>query len=68
NVSTDNQPLMGSEDFADMLKVVPGAYCWVGHSGNIPVHNPAFVLGDDILPIGASLFSRLIEKRLSPGA
>lgn len=68
NVSTDNKPLMGSEDFADMLKVVPGAYCWVGHSGNIPVHNPAFVLGDDILPIGASLFSRLIEKRLSPGA
>ncbi|TVP46902.1 MAG: amidohydrolase [Halomonas sp.] len=68
NVSTDNQPLMGSEDFADMLKIVPGAYCWVGHSGNIPVHNPAFVLGDDILPIGASLFSRLIERQLAPGA
>lgn len=66
HVSIANTPLMGSEDFADMLKVVPGAYCWVGHSGNVPVHNPAFVLGDDILPVGASLFSRLIERRLSP--
>ena len=39
----------GSEDFADMLQVVPGAYCRVGHAGTVPLHNPGFVLDDAIL-------------------
>lgn len=64
NVSTTARPKMGSEDFADMLKAVPGAYFWVGHEGSVPLHNPGFVLDDGILPVGASLFSRLIETRL----
>lgn len=63
NVLTDPKPVMGSEDFADMLRVVPGAYAWVGHAGSVPVHNPAFVLDDGILPIGASLLARLVETR-----
>ncbi len=54
----------GSEDFADMLKVVPGAYCTLGHAGSIPVHNPGFVLDDAILPVGASIMARIVEKRL----
>ncbi|WP_110692199.1 M20 aminoacylase family protein [Salinicola halophyticus] len=59
------RPVMGSEDFADMLKRVPGSYCWVGHAGDIPVHNPAFVLDDGILPVGASLLARIAERRLN---
>ncbi|REC94416.1 M20 aminoacylase family protein [Kushneria indalinina] len=59
-----SRPMMGSEDFADMLRVVPGAYCWVGHAGNVPVHNPAFTLDDGILPVGASLLARIAERRL----
>ena len=59
------RPVTGSEDFADMLKVVPGAYCWVGHGGDVPVHNPSFVLDDAILPIGASVLARIVEKRLA---
>ena len=66
NVSTIPSPKMGSEDFADMLRVVPGAYFWLGHGGSVPVHNPGFVLDDAILPIGATLFARLVEKRLPP--
>ena len=62
-VLTEVKPLMGSEDFADMLRVVPGAYAWVGHAGSVPVHNPAFVLDDGILPVGASLLARLVETR-----
>ncbi len=58
---------MGSEDFADMLQAVPGAYFWVGHDGSVPVHNPGFVLDDKILPIGASMFARIIETRLPVG-
>ena len=27
NISDSEQPATGSEDFADMLKIVPGAYC-----------------------------------------
>ena len=54
---------MGSEDFADMLRVVPGAYCTVGHAGDVPLHNPGFVLDDAILPVGASIYANLIKTR-----
>ncbi len=64
NVLTRPTPKMGSEDFADMLLAVPGAYFWLGHEGDVPLHNPGFVLDDKILPVGASLFSRIIEKRM----
>jgi len=63
---TDDQ-MTGSEDFADMLKLVPGAYCRVGHAGSMPLHNPGFVLDDEILPVGASVYARIIESRLPRG-
>lgn len=64
NVSTEDAPVTGSEDFADMLKVVPGAYCRVGHSGTVALHNPAYVLDTGILPVGASIMARMVETRL----
>jgi hippurate hydrolase len=64
NVDTAALPHMASEDFADMLRAVPGAYFWLGHGGDMPLHNPGFILDEGILPVGASLFSRLIESRL----
>jgi hippurate hydrolase len=64
NVLTAPRPKMGSEDFADMLLAVPGAYFWVGHDGSVPLHNPGFILDDAILPLGASLFARIVETRL----
>jgi len=67
-VMTRSTPKMGSEDFADMMQAVPGAYFWVGHDGSVPVHNPGYVLDDKILPIGASMFARIIEKRMPVGA
>src|SRR4029078_2653583 len=67
-VSTRSRPKMGSEDFADMMQKVPGAYFWVGHEGSVPVHNPGYVLDDKILPIGASMFARIIETRLPAGS
>ena len=66
NISRDDEPATGSEDFADMLKVVPGAYCRVGHTGDVPLHNPGFVLGTELLPVGASIMARIVERRLSP--
>ena len=55
--------VMGSEDFADMLRLVPGAYCTIGHSGDVPLHNAGFVLDDAILPLGAALLARMVETR-----
>ena len=67
-VFTRATPKMGSEDFADMMQAVPGAYFWIGHDGSVPVHNPGYVLDDKILPIGASMFARIIETRLPVGS
>lgn len=64
NTYDKSEPATGSEDFADMLKVVPGAYCVVGHAGTVPLHNPSFRLDPAILPIGASIMARVLEKRL----
>ena len=63
-VITRTTAKMGSEDFADMLHAVPGAYFWVGHDGSVPVHNSGYILDDKILPIGASMFARIVETRL----
>jgi len=57
-------PVMGSEDFADMMRAVRGAYCWIGHGSDVPLHNPGFVINDAMLPIGASVLARLVETRL----
>ena len=65
NASLGDELFTGSEDFADMLKAVPGAYCTLGHSGGVPLHNPGFVLDDAILPVGASIMARIVEKRLA---
>ena len=64
NVSSHSVPSTGSEDFSEMLKIVPGSYCRLGHTGTVGLHNPSFVLGQEILPLGASILSRLVEKRL----
>ncbi|MFC7704247.1 M20 aminoacylase family protein [Plastorhodobacter daqingensis] len=67
NVDGAAEPATGSEDFADMLKVVPGAYIRVGHAGTVPLHNPGFVLDPEVLPVGASVLARVVERRLPLG-
>ena len=64
NCDPHAQAVTGSEDFADMLRVVPGAYCTVGHAGTMPLHNPEYTLDPSILPIGASVMARVVERRL----
>ena len=60
-----DQPHMGSEDFADMLQVVPGAYVWLGQTPGPGLHNPAYQFDDAILPLGAALLARIVETRAS---
>jgi hippurate hydrolase len=56
-------PRMGSEDFADMLHAVPGAYCWLGMSTGAALHNPNYQFDDEVIPLGASLLARLVERQ-----
>ena len=64
NIIRNATPATGSEDFADMLKHVKGAYCRIGHSGTEPLHSPKFVFDTNIIPIGASILATLVENQL----
>ena len=64
NIDRKQLPATGSEDFADMLRYVKGAYCFISHSGEAPLHSPHFTLDTSILPIGASVLAKVVEDRL----
>jgi hippurate hydrolase len=63
NIVVGGKPNTGSEDFADMLREVPGAYFTIGHEGTAMLHNAAFTFDDSILPLGSTLLSRIVETR-----
>lgn len=67
NVRTDLRPSMGAEDFSFILQEKPGCYVWLGNGlgeGGCMLHNPHYDFNDDILPIGASYWARLVEQVL----
>jgi amidohydrolase len=67
-VRRDPPLIMASEDFACMLREVPGCYLNIGNGdgeGACEVHNPAYDFNDAALPYGASFFVRLVERRLA---
>jgi hippurate hydrolase len=67
NVHTDPPPCMGSEDFAFMLNERPGCYIWAGNGpsdGGRLLHNAKYDFNDDLIPIGASYWARLVERLL----
>ena len=66
---------MGAEDFAYMLMAKPGAYCFIangegdhreiGHGGGpCMLHNPSYDFNDDLIPLGATYWVRLVEESL----
>ena len=56
------RPTTSSEDFSEMLSVVPGAYFFIGHKGAKPLHHPEFLFDDGAIAVGASVLSRLVEN------
>jgi amidohydrolase len=62
-VETDALPLMESEDFADMIMAVPGAFFWLGAGPGPGVHNAGYNFDDSIIPIGSALLARIVERR-----
>ncbi len=68
-VNTAPTPSMGAEDFAFMLQQKPGCYIWIGNGssqGNCLLHNPNYDFNDEILPLGAAYWVKLVENEL-PG-
>ncbi|OAN75405.1 amidohydrolase [Sulfitobacter sp. EhC04] len=61
-VETDFAPVMGAEDFSYMLEARPGAYLLLGQGEGAGVHHPKYNFNDEIAPIGASFFARLVER------
>ena len=68
-VIRERPPGMGGEDFAYMAQVVPGCFVRIGQAdgarGAQPVHTVTYDFNDEILPIGASFWSTLVEQELA---
>lgn len=62
NVRTDAVRQMGAEDFSYMIEARPGAYLFLGQGETADCHHPAYDFNDEIAPIGASFFARLVER------
>ncbi|MAI11558.1 MAG: peptidase M20 [Rhodospirillaceae bacterium TMED167] len=61
-------PSMASEDFSFMLNERPGCFMRLGTGFNdretFPLHSTRYEFNDDVLPIGASYWARLVETVL----
>jgi amidohydrolase len=69
-VVTDMPLIMASEDFSYMLEKVPGCFVNIGNGdveGSCEVHNPSYDFNDAALPLGASFFARVVERKLAIG-
>jgi hippurate hydrolase len=75
NVDASVEPTMGAEDFAFMLQAKPGCYVFLGNGegehrvgghglGPCQLHNGSYDFNDQLLPIGASYWVRLVEMSL----
>ena len=69
----DQEPTMGAEDFSFMLQEIPGAYGFIangdgahremGHgAGPCTLHNPSYDFNDELIPLGGSLWVKMVEK------
>jgi hippurate hydrolase len=69
SVDDDVAPMMISEDFGAFLRVVPGAFVFIGNGvdgtpGGVPLHNARCDFNDRVLPVGARFFAELARRRL----
>ena len=65
-VDAQAPPMMGAEDFSFMLQARPGAFIFIGNGSSAELHHPAYNFSDEVIPLGASYWVRLVETAL-PG-
>ena len=68
NVLRGGQPILAGEDFAFYLERTPGAFLLFGQGEEdrfrVTPHNSYYEFNDNLLPIGASFFTRMVEQEL----
>jgi len=71
------EPTMGAEDFSYYLQQVPGCYFLIGNGdgthragghglGPCTLHNPSYDFNDELIPLGGSMWVRLVEAWFKP--
>lgn len=80
NVDRTVPPFMGAEDFSFYLEEVPGCYLFLGNGegehrmnayhgmGPCTLHNPNYDFNDELLPVGATYWVKLVEAFLAKAA
>lgn len=63
-VKTDLAAFPFSDDFSVMLEEWPGAYLFLGMDGAM-CHHPTFQFDDELLPVAAAVFARIVARRLA---
>ena len=63
HVKTDLRAYPFSDDFSYMLDRWPGAYLFLGLDSAM-CHHPEFRFDDDLLPVAAAVFDRIVRRRL----
>ena len=68
-VDSDAPAITGGEDFADMLRVRPGAFIFIGNGvkpdGSFhSVHTPHYDFNDEIIPLGVGYWVSLVRQEL----
>lgn len=72
----DFEPTMGAEDFGYMLRAKPGCYLLIGNGdgshragghgmGPCMLHNASYDFNDDLIPVGATFWVRLVDRYLA---
>ena len=78
-VDDNTEPSMAAEDFAYFLQARPGCYIFIGNGegdhrdgghglGPCVLHNGSYDFNDNLLPVGASFWVKLVEASLPPSA
>jgi len=68
NVDRMSNRITASEDFSYMSNIVPGSYVTIRlGEDRCEVHNPNYDFNDEILPLGATYWAKLVEQRLRKG-
>ncbi|MCZ4279608.1 M20 family metallopeptidase [Kiloniella laminariae] len=67
-VIKNGKAIMASEDFGHMLQHKPGCYLLLGNGaegpGAVGLHSPDYDFNDELLPVGAAFWSRLVARQL----
>ncbi|UOM33749.1 M20 aminoacylase family protein [Acuticoccus sp. I52.16.1] len=66
NVDRNATPTMGGEDFAFMLEERPGAFIFAGVGEDVAnLHNESYDFNDELIPVGCSYWTQLVETALA---